>query len=190
MIPKLHFFAKKFGHVKKKQYLCTRFPELGCSGTPKISNFWGERRARETYPNNVVVWQSEGTEREVSLAQLVEQLTLNQWVESSSLSGDTKDTFGCLFFVCLSERREEPSGVKECLGWHSERSARVVPTTRISASIERIDIQTDVFFLCFYLYYLHMLKIFRTFAAAKVFKLKIITYETHSETIDSNGITD
>ena len=21
----MHFFAKKFGHVKKKQYLCTRF---------------------------------------------------------------------------------------------------------------------------------------------------------------------
>ncbi len=34
--------------------------------------------------------QSEGTEREVSLAQLVEQLTLNQWVEGSSPSGDTK----------------------------------------------------------------------------------------------------
>ena len=33
----------------------------------------------------------------VSLAQLVEQLTLNQWVESSSLSGDTKDICGCLF---------------------------------------------------------------------------------------------
>ena len=27
--------------------------------------------------------------KRVSLAQLVEQLTLNQWVESSSLSGDT-----------------------------------------------------------------------------------------------------
>ncbi len=27
---------------------------------------------------------------QVSLAQLVEQLTLNQWVESSSLSGDTR----------------------------------------------------------------------------------------------------
>ena len=27
----------------------------------------------------------------VSLAQLVEQLTLNQWVESSSLSGDTNE---------------------------------------------------------------------------------------------------
>ena len=39
--------------------------------------------------------------RSVSLAQLVEQLTLNQWVESSSLSGDTKDTFECLFFVFL-----------------------------------------------------------------------------------------
>jgi len=22
---KLHFFAEKFGHIKKKQYLCTRF---------------------------------------------------------------------------------------------------------------------------------------------------------------------
>ena len=45
--------------------------------------------------------QSEGTEREVSLAQLVEQLTLNQWVEGSSPSGDTKDTIECPFF-CLS----------------------------------------------------------------------------------------
>ena len=25
MTPYLHFFAKIFGHVKKKQYLCTRF---------------------------------------------------------------------------------------------------------------------------------------------------------------------
>ena len=34
----------------------------------------------------------------VSLAQLVEQLTLNQWVESSSLSGDTKGhPNGCPF---------------------------------------------------------------------------------------------
>jgi hypothetical protein len=24
----LHFFAKKFGHVKKKQYLCTRFRKM------------------------------------------------------------------------------------------------------------------------------------------------------------------
>ena len=35
---------------------------------------------------------------EVSLAQLVEQLTLNQWVESSSLSGDTRDALR-LFFL-------------------------------------------------------------------------------------------
>ena len=34
----------------------------------------------------------------VSLAQLVEQLTLNQWVESSSLSGDTRDATR-LFFI-------------------------------------------------------------------------------------------
>ncbi len=36
---------------------------------------------------------------QVSLAQLVEQLTLNQWVESSSLSGDTKRHFQVSFFV-------------------------------------------------------------------------------------------
>ena len=37
-------------------------------------------------------------EKSVSLAQLVEQLTLNQWVESSSLSGDTKGhPNGCPF---------------------------------------------------------------------------------------------
>ncbi len=26
---KVHFFAKKFGHIKKKQYLCTRFSKVG-----------------------------------------------------------------------------------------------------------------------------------------------------------------
>ena len=37
----------------------------------------------------------------VSLAQLVEQLTLNQWVESSSLSGDTekRSSDASLFFA-------------------------------------------------------------------------------------------
>ena len=29
MTPQLHFFAKKFGHVKKKQYFCTRFRKKG-----------------------------------------------------------------------------------------------------------------------------------------------------------------
>ena len=28
----LHFFFKIFGHVKKKQYLCTRFRERKCAG--------------------------------------------------------------------------------------------------------------------------------------------------------------
>ena len=61
--------TKIFGQFKKKQYFCTRFPKKGSwtesSGPPKISNFWGERRPRETYPDNGVVWQSEGAEREV-----------------------------------------------------------------------------------------------------------------------------
>ena len=34
-----------------------------------------------------------------SLAQLVEQLTLNQWVEGSNPSGVTKDDESRLFFV-------------------------------------------------------------------------------------------
>ena len=29
----LHFFSKKFGHIKKKQYLCTRFREGTTSDT-------------------------------------------------------------------------------------------------------------------------------------------------------------
>ena len=67
------FFLRKsvllFGGFKKKQYLCTRF--------------------RETI---VLRWLSEQLrcQGNVSLAQLVEQLTLNQWVEGSSPSGDTK----------------------------------------------------------------------------------------------------
>ena len=38
----------------------------------------------------------------VSLAQLVEQLTLNQWVESSSLSGDTSRAANCSAFFISS----------------------------------------------------------------------------------------
>ncbi len=45
----------------------------------------------------------------VSLAQLVEQLTLNQWVESSSLSGDTKTLISVFFlffffFICVIQK--------------------------------------------------------------------------------------
>ncbi len=29
---KLHFFSKIFGHIKKKQYLCTRFRKRKCAG--------------------------------------------------------------------------------------------------------------------------------------------------------------
>ena len=50
--------------------------------------------------------------REVSLAQLVEQLTLNQWVEGSSPSGDTnkKDAKRHLFlFYKLSANRSASS---------------------------------------------------------------------------------
>ena len=38
----------------------------------------------------------------VFLAQLVEQLTLNQWVQGSSPWEDTKDTNKVSFFLCFS----------------------------------------------------------------------------------------
>ena len=42
--------------------------------------------------------------KHVFLAQLVEQLTLNQWVQGSSPWEDTQDASkGCLFFVYMRE---------------------------------------------------------------------------------------
>ena len=49
----MHFFAKMFGHIKKKQYLCTRFPKIERSGSPKISNFWGERSTERSATTRV-----------------------------------------------------------------------------------------------------------------------------------------
>ena len=95
--------------------------------------------------SDVIANRIESRFARVSLAQLVEQLTLNQWVESSSLSGDTKRRKRVSFL--FPERREEPSGVKECLGWHSERSVRAVPTARNNASIEQQDANASLF-LC------------------------------------------
>ena len=73
--------------------------------------------------------------RSVSLAQLVEQLTLNQWVESSSLSGDTKRCNEHLFlFPVLKLSREFLSrfartiiakAIFESLGGHKRTSIRV-----------------------------------------------------------------
>ncbi len=39
MTPYLHFFSKIFGHVKKKQYLCTRFSKISDSRL-----LWGPRK--------------------------------------------------------------------------------------------------------------------------------------------------
>ena len=56
--------------------------------------------------------------RRVSLAQLVEQLTLNQWVEGSSPSGDTKGhPFGCplLFIMPVSGYRVSAKRSASCI---------------------------------------------------------------------------
>ena len=107
--------AKIFAYIKKKLYLCTRFRKKSTS-LVRLSSC------------------TTSCTRSVSLAQLVEQLTLNQWVESSSLSGDTKDIFGCLFLYPSSNYRESSyliaferllQAIFEPLGGHKRTSKRV-----------------------------------------------------------------
>ena len=77
--------TKIFGQFKKKQYLCTRFLIKSALSLEKI----------------------------VFLAQLVEQLTLNQWVEGSSPSEDTKGhPDGCPFlFYCRLSAKASASSI-------------------------------------------------------------------------------
>ena len=41
MMLKMHFFSKKFGHIKKKQYLCTRFFKRS-KADMRLTPFWEE----------------------------------------------------------------------------------------------------------------------------------------------------
>ena len=83
---KIHHFSLilgiKFANFKKKTYFCTRFCDIDF-----IIRFYEHITRRSKRLNKGLY----GLYRiRVSLAQLVEQLTLNQWVEGSSPSGDTK----------------------------------------------------------------------------------------------------
>ena len=77
----VHFFSFLFGHVKKKAV--------------PLHPLLRKRESRETQ------FVHKSCTRSVSLAQLVEQLTLNQWVEGSSPSGDTKGQPNGCPFLCL-----------------------------------------------------------------------------------------
>ena len=55
---KMHFFSKLFGHVKKKQYLCTRFRErkhAGCSSARLECLLWEQEvvRSNLAIPTNL-----------------------------------------------------------------------------------------------------------------------------------------
>ena len=94
----MKFFRKMFGGIKKTSYLCIAIEK---STQTKV----GESKSlmQKSLRSNDFV------------AQLVEQLTLNQWVESSSLSGVTKPngkikqiaetkTVSAIFVMSLSGR--------------------------------------------------------------------------------------
>ena len=84
---------KIFGHIKKKQYLCSRF---------RINH--------------------------VFLAQLVEQLTLNQWVQGSSPWEDTKGyPKGYPFFVLLRDEKPPKYRAPETLVAFWEKRSHQVP---------------------------------------------------------------
>ena len=81
----LHFFAKKFAHIKKKQYFCSRirlksfFAPSGGGQFPRLTG---------TLPG--------------AIAQLVEQRTENPCVPSSILGGTTKNDLTRVVFWCPS----------------------------------------------------------------------------------------
>ena len=52
-------------YMELQPTVCSFHLAMPFSGAPANCNLWGERSPRETYPNNVVVWQSEGGEREL-----------------------------------------------------------------------------------------------------------------------------
>ena len=91
---------------KKSSTFAPAFQKLefrpSLSGAPKISNFWesggtGCPFIKRSGINIATLLPN----AKVSLAQLVEQLTLNQWVEGSSPSGDTRDAPRLFFFIFL-----------------------------------------------------------------------------------------
>ena len=75
----------------------------------KGSTFWGNIQKNRVFLVKYLVNSKKSStfapafeKKRVFLAQLVEQLTLNQWVQGSSPWEDTKrHPFGCLFFVLL-----------------------------------------------------------------------------------------
>ena len=81
----LHFFAKKFGHIKKKQYFCTRFRE---------ESYFFDYSSEAASPD----WRETALG---AIAQLVEQRTENPCVTGSIPVGTTqkKETQMGLFFV-------------------------------------------------------------------------------------------
>ena len=81
---------KNFVSSKKSSTFAAGFQKLECSGSPEILIFGESVAQHGALYKGIARSRASVNASAVSLAQLVEQLTLNQWVEGSSPSGDTK----------------------------------------------------------------------------------------------------
>ncbi len=80
---------KNFVSSKKSSTFAAGFQKLECSGSPEILIFGESVAQHGALYKGIARSRASVNASAVSLAQLVEQLTLNQWVEGSSPSGDT-----------------------------------------------------------------------------------------------------
>ncbi len=93
---------KNFVSSKKSSTFAAGFQKLECSGSPEILIFGESVAQHGALYKGIARRRASVNASVVSLAPLVEQLTLNQWVEGSSPSGDTTKKailYGWLFLV-------------------------------------------------------------------------------------------
>ena len=103
---------KNFVSSKKSSTFAAGFQKLECSGSPEILIFGESVAQHGALYKGIARSRASVNASAVSLAQLVEQLTLNQWVEGSSPSGDTTKShpFTGGFFGGASQRDVVPRG--------------------------------------------------------------------------------
>ena len=118
LMAKMHFFEKKmlknFVSSKKSSTFAAGFQKLECSGSPEILIFWESVAQHGALYKGIARSRASVNASAVSLAQLVEQLTLNQWVEGSSPSGDTTKShpLRVAFLVVLYPEVRSPEGAE------------------------------------------------------------------------------
>ena len=105
---------KNFVSSKKSSTFAAGFQKLECSGSPEILIFGESVAQHGALYKGIARSRASVNASAVSLAQLVEQLTLNQWVEGSSPSGDTTKShpLRVAFLVVHYPKGRSPEGAE------------------------------------------------------------------------------